>query len=160
MFTHILRYHWCQLTELSCKLQSSSSAFTICAKTDQLSQKEMVLIYSTSFHLLQWYHALLGFTSFAIGIMSVCIIHKISRQKTIAYRKGVERKDQSRQLTIILLLISISYIILYFPLLIVLKRTLNMWMNRVKYVIIFSETSYISVFAIVFLFVQHGKQVV
>ena len=71
---------------------------------------------------------------FAIGIVSVCIIHKISRQKTIAYGRGVERKEQGRQLTIILLLISISYIILYFPLLItyVLKYVKVLSMNRVN----------------------------
>ena len=53
--------------------------------------REYLIIYFSSTTLF------LVSSVFAIATMNVCIIHKISRQKTVACGRGVERKEQSRQ---------------------------------------------------------------
>ena len=52
---------------------------------------------------------------FAIAGFNVCIIHKITKKTEITQQKDESRKDQSRQLTIILILISVGHVILYLP---------------------------------------------
>ena len=51
----------------------------------------------------------------AIAFLNICIIHKIREKQTIVQENDETRKDQSRQMTIILLLISVGHVILYLP---------------------------------------------
>ena len=52
---------------------------------------------------------------FAIAGFNVCIIYKITKETEIREQKDESRKDRSRQLTIILILISAGHVILYLP---------------------------------------------
>ena len=101
---------------------------------------------------------------FAIALMNFCIICKVLTSSRVATRRDGERRDQNRQVTIILILISVSYIILYFPFLIVylLAKTNSQFMSlpkqKQRIVKECTETLYISVFAINFCLYSIGSQ--
>ena len=104
------------------------------------------VIYSTSNVMF------LVLPSFAILAMNACIIYKLSGNSPLESTGELKRKEQNRQLTIVLILISLSYIVLYFPLMV--KRFLKDFTSALRdptgIVEICTDTLYISGFAINF----------
>ena len=66
----------------------------------------------------------------AIAALNICIICKVLGKEPIEQHRGTSSKDQNRQMTVLLILISTSYVVLYLPLL--LNHILwTLWVNQI-----------------------------
>ena len=66
-----------------------------------------------------------------IASLNICILRKVWTKEPIEQHRGTSRKNQSTQLTALLILISSSYVVLYLPLL--LSHILwSLWANDIK----------------------------